>query len=104
MLDRNLATKIQHAVDTQFDEQIAFTGELVKFPSVRGAELKEVISTATTDPRIFDIYGKIPALVYGPLAEDIHGFNERVELDSVRRVTQTIALFFAEWCGIVCDA
>ena len=38
MLDRNLSTKIQHAVDTQFDEQIAFTGELVKFPSVRGAE------------------------------------------------------------------
>ena len=38
MLDRNLATKIQHAVDTQFDEQIAFTGELVKFPSVRDAE------------------------------------------------------------------
>ena len=38
MLDRNLATKIQHAVDTQFDDQIAFTGELVKFPSVRGAE------------------------------------------------------------------
>ena len=100
MLDRNLATKIQHAVDTQFDEQIAFTGELVKFPSVRGAELKEVISTATTDARIFDIYGKIPALVYGPLAEDIHGLNERVELDSVRRVTQTMTLFVAEWCGI----
>ena len=99
MLDRNLATKIQHAVDTQFDEQIAFTGELVKFPSVRRAELKEVISTAT-DARIFDIYGKIPALVYGPLAEDIHGFNERVELDSVRRMTQTIALFVVEWCGI----
>ena len=65
-----------------------------------GAELKEVISTATTDARIFDVYGKIAALVYGPLAEDIHGFNERVELDSVRRVTQTIALFIAEWCGL----
>ena len=47
--------------------------------------------------RVFDIYGKIPALGYGPLAEDIHGFNERVELDSVRRVTQAIALFVAEW-------
>jgi acetylornithine deacetylase len=38
MLDRNLATRIQTAVDAQFDEQIAFTSELVKFPSVRGAE------------------------------------------------------------------
>ena len=65
-----------------------------------GVELKEVISTATTDARIFDIYGNIPALVYGPLAEDIHGFDERVELDSVRRVTQAIALFVAEWCGV----
>ena len=65
-----------------------------------GAELQEVISTATTDARIFDIYGKIPALVYGPLAEDIHGFDERVELDSMRRVTQAIALFVAEWCGL----
>ncbi len=96
MLDRNLTTTIQHAVDTQFDDQIAFTGELVKFPSVCRAELKEVPSTATTDTRIFDIYGKIPALVYGPPAEDIHGFDERVELDSVRRVSQTVALFIAE--------
>ncbi len=65
-----------------------------------GVELQETMSTATTDARIFDIYGKIPALVYGPLAEDIHGFDERVELDSVRRVTQAIALFVAEWCGV----
>ena len=65
-----------------------------------GAELQETMSTATTDARIFDIYGKIPALVYGPLAEDIHGFDERVELDSVRRVTQAIALFVAKWCGV----
>ncbi len=65
-----------------------------------GKELQEAMSTATTDARIFDIYGKIPALVYGPLAEDIHGFDERVELDSVRRVTQAIALFVAEWCGV----
>ena len=65
-----------------------------------GADLEEVISTATTDARIFGIYGKIPALVYGALAEDIHGFDERVELDSVRRVTQTIALFVGEWCGL----
>ncbi len=65
-----------------------------------GAGLQEISSTATTDARIFDVYGKIPALVYGPLAEDIHGFDERVELDSVRRVTQAIALFVAEWCGV----
>ena len=40
------------------------------------------------------------ALVYGPRAEGIHGFNERVDLDSMRRVTQATALFVAEWCGL----
>ena len=38
MLDRDLTTKIQNAVDAAFNEQLAFTCELVKFPSVRGAE------------------------------------------------------------------
>ena len=38
MLDRELGSRIQKIVDTHFDEQIAFTSELVKFPSVRGAE------------------------------------------------------------------
>ena len=38
MLDGDLTNKIQKTVDEQFDEQIAFTSELVTFPSVRGAE------------------------------------------------------------------
>src|SRR5258708_6142251 len=38
MLDRELATAIMSAVDAGFDEQVALTAELVKFPSVRGAE------------------------------------------------------------------
>lgn len=29
-----------------------------------------------------------------------HAVNERVDLDSLRRVTQTTALFMAEWCGL----
>jgi acetylornithine deacetylase len=39
-------------------------------------------------------------MVYGPNALDIHAFDERVELESVRKVTQAIALFIAEWCGV----
>ena len=42
----------------------------------------------------------IPALADGPQSENIHGFDERVNLDSLCRVTQTIALFVAEWCGL----
>lgn len=65
-----------------------------------GKPLEEIASTATTDARFFGLYAGIPALVYGPTADSIHGFNERVELDSVRRCTQAMALFIAEWCGL----
>jgi acetylornithine deacetylase len=65
-----------------------------------GTALEELSFTGTTDARFFGLYAGIPALVYGPNAEAIHGFDERVELDSVRRVTQAIALFIAEWCGL----
>jgi acetylornithine deacetylase len=66
-----------------------------------GAQLRTQTSTGATDARALGQVGGTPVLVYGPRAESIHGFDERVELDSMRRVTQTIALFMAEWCGLV---
>ncbi len=69
--------------------------------TVTGKPLATMASTGTTDARFFGLYAGIPALVYGPNAERIHAFDERVELQSVRRVTQTIALFIAQWCGTV---
>jgi len=68
--------------------------------AVTGTALDRVATTATTDARFFGLYADTPALVYGPRAEAIHGFNERVHLESVRRVTQTTALFIADWCGL----
>ncbi|MBZ0261718.1 MAG: ArgE/DapE family deacylase [Hyphomicrobiales bacterium] len=68
--------------------------------SVTGAALDRVAITATTDARFFGLYADTPALVYGPRAEAIHGFNERVELASLHRVTQATALFIAKWCGL----
>ena len=62
--------------------------------------LRHSVTTATTDARFFGLYADTPALVYGPTAEAIHGFNERVMLESVRRITQSIALFIADWCGV----
>lgn len=64
-----------------------------------GQALERKAITATTDARFFGLYADTPALVYGPRAEAIHGFNERVDLESLRRVTQTTALFIADWCG-----
>ncbi|MGR3320828.1 MAG: ArgE/DapE family deacylase [Pseudooceanicola sp.] len=67
---------------------------------VTGTALDRAAITATTDARFFGLYAETPALVYGPRAEAIHGFNERVDLESVRRVTQATALFIADWCGL----
>jgi acetylornithine deacetylase len=68
--------------------------------AVTGTALDRLSITATTDARFFGLYADTPALVYGPRAEAIHGFNERVDLDSMRRVTQATALFIADWCGL----
>lgn len=68
--------------------------------AVTGADLTRAPITATTDARFFGLYADTPALVYGPRAEAIHGFNECVDLESMRRVTQATALFIADWCGL----
>jgi acetylornithine deacetylase len=71
---------------------------------VFGSDLKTVASTATTDARFFGLYGKMPALVYGPRTELIHGFDERVDLTSLRNITKAMVLFIAEWCGLAGSA
>ncbi len=58
------------------------------------------IWTALTDTRFYGLYHGIPALCYGPTADAIHGFDERVDLASVQRCTEVIALFIAAWCGL----
>ncbi|TXH38392.1 MAG: ArgE/DapE family deacylase [Rhodospirillaceae bacterium] len=68
--------------------------------SVTGEDPADVSLTATTDARFFGLYAGIPALVYGPKAIDIHGFDERVSMRSMRDVTCAIALFMAQWCGV----
>lgn len=57
-------------------------------------------STATTDARVFNLYGATPATCYGPEATFIHGIDESVSLESTRQVTRVLALFIARWCGV----
>lgn len=64
------------------------------------ADLEAFTTPGYLDARVFVIYGGMPTLVYGPLSKDIHGFDERVHLESVRLITKTIALFIADWCGV----
>ena len=56
--------------------------------------------TALTDTRFYGLYYDIPAFCIGPRAENIHGFDERVQLESVRDITKVLALFIAQWCGL----
>lgn len=68
--------------------------------TVTGTALRRQTAPCYLDAQVFANYGGIPSLVYGPRAEAIHGFDERVDLVSLERVTRTIALFVAEWCGL----
>ena len=65
-----------------------------------GERLKSFTTPGYLDGRVFVLYGECPCLVFGPRSENIHGFDERVSLESVLRVTKTIALFVADWCGV----
>jgi acetylornithine deacetylase len=55
-------------------------------------------TTATTDARHFVRRG-IPAICFGPRAEDIHGIDERVSMTSMTEVATVLAHFVLDWCG-----
>ncbi|KAJ5350436.1 acetylornithine deacetylase [Penicillium brevicompactum] len=65
-----------------------------------GAELQSFMTAAYLDTRIHSLYDKIPALCYGPISSNIHGFDEWVSISSLKRITTAIALYVAEWCGV----
>jgi acetylornithine deacetylase len=68
--------------------------------SLTGVEPGRYVSTCTTDLRAFHFFGRGQATCFGPVAENIHGANERVNLDSVLAVARTYALFLSRWCGL----
>lgn len=67
---------------------------------LRGAPPAELKATCTTDVRFFELYHGIPATCYGPRAENIHGVDERVSVDSMQRVAEVLANFVQRWCGV----
>ena len=68
--------------------------------AVTGSVLEDRLVTAYLDARVYALYGKMPVLNYGCIAEGYHGFDERVNLESVERTTAVIAQFIADWCGL----
>ena len=69
--------------------------------TLTGNDAEEYIATCTTDLRAFIHYGHGQATCFGPIAENIHAANERVDIDSIMHVARTYALFLARWCGLV---
>jgi acetylornithine deacetylase len=65
-----------------------------------GAPLESFMTASYVDSRVYALYDKIPSLCYGPISRNIHGFDECVSLASLKRITGTIALFIADWCGV----
>lgn len=68
--------------------------------SVTDRDLKRSIMACYLDAALYMNHAGIPALTYGPLSKNIHGIDECVNLPSLMRVTKSIALFTAAWCGI----
>jgi acetylornithine deacetylase len=68
---------------------------------LHGRNPRDYISTCTTDLRAFVHFGQGQATCYGPVAEEIHGTNERVAIESVMDTARAYALFAARWCGLV---
>ncbi len=66
--------------------------------SLTGKKAGTYIATCTTDLRAFYHYGNNQPTCFGPVAENIHGIDERVDIDSIMHVARTYALFLARWC------
>ncbi|KAJ9645228.1 hypothetical protein H2201_000977 [Coniosporium apollinis] len=65
-----------------------------------GEDLQTFMTAGYLDTRVHVLYDKIPALCYGPISRNIHGFDEGVSVKSLKRITTAIALFIAQWCGV----
>jgi acetylornithine deacetylase len=84
-----------------FDEKGPFGATLeTAHQSWRGKPLQKLNATCTTDARFFNLYYNIPATCYGPKAENIHGVDERVSLNSMQQVTEVMISLIEGWCGL----
>jgi acetylornithine deacetylase len=67
--------------------------------AVFGEEMGVRTSTAVNDTRFYGLYHRMPALCYGPVGQNHHGFDEGSYLPALKKTTVAIAAFIADWCG-----
>jgi acetylornithine deacetylase len=82
------------------DEAPLVSSLATAFARQSGGAPSLVATTGTTDAGVLGLHGGIPAVCFGPYAEQAHGVNERVFFPSVVRTAQVMALFVREWCGL----
>jgi len=70
------------------------------YAEVTGQDLRQYPATGLTDGRHFVLHQGTPVACFGPDAQDIHGIDESVGLQSIHDITAAIALSIAEWCGL----
>jgi acetylornithine deacetylase len=70
------------------------------YADLTGHELRHYPATGLTDGRFFQLYQGTPVACFGPDAQDIHGIDESVGMDSMHDITRTIAVTMAGWCGV----
>jgi|TARA_B110000503_G_scaffold141095_1_gene233662 acetylornithine deacetylase len=68
--------------------------------SLTGADPEPYWSTCTTDLRAFHFYNRTGGTCYGPVAQNIHGVDECVNIESVRHVLKAYVLFISRWCTL----
>lgn len=66
---------------------------------IHGNDPSETILPAVTDCRFYGRYYGIPSLSYGASGSGNHGFDESVDLASIKTLTHMLASFIADWCG-----
>jgi acetylornithine deacetylase len=91
----------QHAPGVSLDKNLELFQALRKsHKGLFGSELEDFYMTCSTDIRVYNLFGAIPATCYGPIGANYHAPNEWVDLQSVKDCTKAYAAFILDWCGV----
>lgn len=90
-----------HAPGAEFDLNVPVLTVLAgAHEKIHGVTPPSIATTATTDARHFRLLLDVPVTCYGPLARNIHGVDEAVSIESMQKVSATLAVFLQDWCGV----
>ena len=99
--EAEITTWLRNMDDTNVEKTIILSMSTGKaFDAIYGGAVPDRAFTALTDTRFYGLNYNIPSLCFGASGAAMHGFNEYVDLESLKKATKAMALFIAEWCGV----